>query len=223
MKSSLDTLQRLLGYRFNDPQLLLRALSHRSVGSHNNERLEFLGDAVLGFVIAEELYHLHGRAGEGDLSRQRSALVKGDTLAKVAQTIQLGDYLRLGPGELRSGGHTRTSILADALEALFAAIYLDGGLEAARATIRRLLQQRLHTLSSGGTLKDPKTRLQEFLQAQRLSLPSYEVTQIEGEPHRQNFTVRCQIPDLERTTTASGSSRRKAEQAAALALLEQLQ
>jgi len=213
---------RGLGYRFKDEALADMALTHRSAGGTNNERLEFLGDAVLGFVIADELYHRQGRASEGQLSRLRSGLVRRDALAEIARGLDLGSYLILGQGELCSGGQSRDSILADALEALFAAIYLDGGYEATRGVILTLFRQRLEALSPEGQLKDPKTRLQEYLQSRRLELPSYEIIEVVGEAHDQTFRVCCQVAGLDIERRASGSSRRRAEQAAAEKILEWL-
>lgn len=215
----MERLQRRLGYRFSNPSLLVRALTHRSAGPDHNERLEFLGDAILGCETADWLYHHVESGDEGQLSRMRAHLVKRETLAEVARELHLGEILRLGPGELRSGGQNRDSILADAVEAIIAAVYLDGGMEAARALVRRLLGQRLeqahHTLQQ----KDAKTRLQELLQARRLPLPRYEVERIEGDQHRQRFTVSCRVDALDIRTEGHGSSRRRAEQQAAKAVL----
>ncbi|HHI75599.1 MAG TPA: ribonuclease III [Gammaproteobacteria bacterium] len=218
----ISRLQRRLGYRFSDSGLLLRALTHRSAGADNNERLEFLGDAILGCETADWLYHHVERGDEGQLSRMRAHLVKRETLAEIARELELGQILRLGPGELRSGGQNRDSILADAVEAIIAAVYLDGGMEAARALVRRLLGSRLEQAEQVLQEKDPKTRLQEFLQARRLPLPRYEVERIEGDPHRQRFTVRCSVEGLDAVAQGQGGSRRKAEQAAARAFLETL-
>ena len=222
MRQPLEHLCRAIGYDFTDETLIKRALTHRSAGNDNNERLEFLGDAILGFVIAEELYHRFPEADEGQLSRLRARLVKGDSLAKIARQLGLGGYLTLGPGESRSGGHARTSILSDALEAIFGAIYLDGGQEPAYRTIVSLFGEILPSLSLNAQHKDPKTRLQELLQARGLPLPEYRVLEITGEPHDQLFTVECRLEDPQSSTRGSGSSRRKAEQAAALLLVEQL-
>ena len=172
MKPDSDKLCRQLGYRFADSQLIEQALTHRSAGGKNNERLEYLGDAILGFVIADALYHHFPDASEGQLSRLRSTLVKRDTLAKVAREFDLGAFLTLGAGELRSGGHARASILADGVEAIFAAIYLDGGYEAVREVILAIFTARIHSLNLEDHQKDPKTRLQELLQAKKLSLPT---------------------------------------------------
>lgn len=218
---SLDRFCTTLGHRFRTDELLVTALTHRSAaGSASNERLEFLGDALLSMVIAEVLYRRYPRADEGELSRLRATLVKGDTLAGIARELQLGDYLRLGEGELKSGGYRRTSILADALEAVFAAVYLDSDLAACRRLILKLYRQRLEALPPVAELKDPKTRLQERLQASQRPLPVYQVLAISGAPHERRFTIECRLDDLR--VVAEGSSRRKAEQEAARKALEQL-
>ena len=219
----MERLCRSIGYEFTNKGLVETALTHRSVGSINNERLEFLGDAILGFVIADFLYRNYGEADEGELSRLRAALVKGDSLAEIARTLHLGKYLNLGPGELRSGGHSRNSILADAVEALLAAVYLDGGYPAAREMILSLFEKKLASLSRKSQQKDPKTRLQELLQSRKIALPIYTVISITGEQHEQCFTVSCQVEALNLTTEGSGSSRRKAEQSAANQFLRQLE
>lgn len=219
----LDTLCRNLGYNFRDPGLLEMALTHRSVGSHNNERLEFLGDAVLSFVISAELYRRFGNVNEGTLSRLRASLVKGDTLALIALDLKLGDCLNLGSGELKSGGYRRESILADALEAIFGAVYLDSDIERARQLILELYEEKIDAVQPAANLKDPKTRLQEFLQARRLPLPTYSVTAMEGEAHEQTFTVSCTVEGLSEPTIAAAASRRKAEQAAAELALRALE
>ncbi len=219
----IERLQRRLGYRFDDPRRLLHALTHRSAGPDHNERLEFLGDAILGFEVADWLFRHEKAADEGQLSRMRAHLVKRETLAEVARELQLGDILRLGPGELRSGGQNRDSILADAVEAIIAAVYLDGGIEAARTLVRHLLGERLTTAGQQLQQKDAKTRLQEYLQGRRLSLPRYQVERVEGDQHRQRFTVSCRVDGLDIATEGQGSSRRKAEQQAAAAFLEALE
>lgn len=211
-----------LGYECRDPLLLEAALTHRSAGGPHNERLEFLGDAILNCVVAMLLFREFGAADEGDLSRFRSSLVSGEALAVIAAEIGLGDQLRLGSGELKSGGFRRKSILADTLEALFGAIYLDGGYEAAAAVIERLFVPRLDRLPSAAELKDPKTRLQETLQARGLPLPSYVVESVSGEAHNQLFQVGCSVDMLGLKTVATGASRRRAEQAAAQLLLNAL-
>lgn len=222
MSRCTDGLAKSLGYRFEDPGLLDAAVTHRSAGSGNNERLEFLGDAVLGHVIAEWLYTSCPNASEGQLSRLRATLVKRETLAEIARGLELGEYLRLGSGELKSGGFRRDSILADALEAVLGGILLDGGFETCRACIHRLFAGRLDMLSAVDELKDPKTRLQEYLQSRKLALPVYAMTRISGKAHHQQFVVECRIDALEAVATGSGGSRRKAEQSAADSMLEQL-
>lgn len=211
----LDQLQRALAYQFKDIALLSQALTHRSKGSTNNERLEFLGDSILGFVAADLLYSQFQQSPEGHLSRFRASLVKKETLAELAREFSLGDYLRLGSGELKSGGFRRDSILADGMEAIFGAMYLDGGLVEARKLIERCLSSRLEKLSVESDLKDPKTRLQEYLQARRLTLPEYTVTETHGDAHEQEFEVQCTVEGLKQPVKGEGSSRRKAEQAAA--------
>lgn len=211
----LDRLQRTLEYQFKDASLLTLALTHRSKGSANNERLEFLGDAILGFVAADLLYVQFNSAPEGHLSRFRASLVKKETLAELAREFSLGDFLLLGSGELKSGGFRRDSILADALEAIIGAIYLDSGLNSARNFVEKCLAPRLAKLSTENELKDPKTRLQEFLQARHCSLPDYAVVNTLGDEHNQRFEVCCTVQGLAQAATGIGSSRRKAEQAAA--------
>jgi ribonuclease-3 len=221
---SQELLEKDLGYTFQDAQLLRQALTHRSAGSRNNERLEFLGDAVLGSVIAGELYRCYPQAREGKLSRLRSTLVRRESLAKIAQGLQLGDYLQLGAGERRSGGHARDSILSDALEAILGAIYLDSDFATVRDRILALFKEKLQSVSEVTTLKDFKTRLQEYLQAQHKPLPTYDVIQVTGEAHDQFFRVNCRVEGLDIDPgEGSGSSRRLAEQAAAENLLARLQ
>lgn len=222
MRQDPQRLSRQLGHAFADPQLLDDALTHRSAQTRHNERLEFLGDAVLGFLVAEALWRRFPQATEGELSRLRARLVNRESLAGVAQALDLGQYLRLGAGELRSGGHARESILADAVEAVLAALYLDGGLEVARGVVDQLLGKRIAALSPADQGKDAKTRLQEWLQGRRLALPVYEVLETSGEDHAQTFVVRCAVEALGRSSTAVGPNRRKAEQLAAERLLETL-
>jgi ribonuclease-3 len=212
-----------IDYRFDDPQLLRAALTHRSVGSVNNERLEFLGDSVLNTVVAMRLFALHPEAQEGDLSRMRARLVRGTTLSEVASSIGLGREIRLGEGELKSGGFRRASILADAFEALLGAIFIDGGYDACRAVILRLFDPLIAALPAAEELKDPKTRLQEWLQARGRPLPEYSLQSEEGADHAKQFFVSCELTDDGTLAEASGRSRRKAEQAAAALLLEMLQ
>lgn len=213
---------RQLGCTVRDEGLLAAALTHRSASSRNNERLEFLGDAVLNLVVAEQLYRLYPQASEGDLSRLRARVVSAEPLAEVAQRIGLGERLLLGSGELKSGGFRRQSIVADALEALIGALYLDGGLEVARGAVLRLLAERIAAAPHPEALKDSKTRLQEYLQSRALPLPSYTVESVEGEPHAQHFRVQCRVDSLGRSALGEGSSRRRAEQEAAQRVLEQL-
>ena len=224
MTKSQEELEKLLGYSFKDPALLGQALTHRSAGSRNNERLEFLGDAILGCVMAGDLYHRYPQAREGLLSRLRSTLVRRESLARIAHGLALGDYLRLGAGERRSGGHARDSILSDALEAVFGAIYLDSDFTTVRACILPLFEERLQSVSRATTLKDSKTRLQEYLQAQQRPLPDYSVVQVSGDAHNQSFRVSCAVAGEEAgSTEGRGSSRRLAEQDAAEKMLARLQ
>ncbi|MDP5206502.1 ribonuclease III [Alishewanella sp. SMS9] len=211
---------RKLSYEFQQPALLEQALTHRSCKGQHNERLEFLGDALLGLVIAEALFERFPETREGDLTRMRSALVKGVTLASIAQELGLSEFLRLGPGELKSGGFRRESILADALEAIIGAIYLDSGMAACKAQIMLWFAQRLQEITPGQQ-KDSKTLLQEYLQGLRKPLPTYDVIATVGEAHQQTFTVRCTVPGMP-PINATGSSRRKAEQDAAQLALEQI-
>jgi ribonuclease III len=216
-------LARALGCRIAREELFVRALTHRSAAAENNERLEFVGDALLGFVIAEALWERFPDADEGRLSRLRASLVKKESLAAIARGLGLSDYLRLGAGELRSGGFARDSILADALEALLAAVYLDQGFEGARAVILGVFAERLHAIGERGIIKDPKTRLQEALQARKRPLPEYEVLAVDGSQHAQTFRVRCSLTDEGRSTEGEGTSRRRAEQQAAEFMLARLQ
>lgn len=222
MSSITHKLCRALDYTFNDERLLQQALTHRSAARENNERLEFLGDSILSFVISTELYCRFDSIDEGTLSRLRASLVKGDTLAILAKELDLGDYLQLGPGELKSGGFRRGSILADTLEAIFGAIFLDSDVATVKQVILALYEERLQAVDPSMALKDPKTRLQEFLQSRSLSLPEYEVTDVQGKAHEQHFTVTCTVPTLSEPVVAQGNSRRKAEQAAAQHALHQL-
>lgn len=222
MKKPLAWARTRLNYEFVDEDLLIQALTHRSYSITNNERLEFLGDSVLGHVIAEALFRREIQTDEGGLTRLRALLVRGKTLAEIGRELELGDIMRLGSGETRGGDHQRDSILADGLEALFGAVLLDGGIEAAREVILRLYADRLATLPAADELKDPKSRLQERLQGQGMPLPQYEVTREEGPPHNRKFEVTCMISELEIQTSGAGSSRRMAEQQAAQAALLQL-
>lgn len=222
MKSAAEWLRDALGYECRDAALLEAALTHRSAGGPHNERMEFLGDAVLNCVAAVLVFREFPAADEGELSRFRASLVSGETLAAIAADMGLGSQVRLGSGELKSGGFRRKSILADALEALFGAIYLDGGYAAATVVVERLLATRLDKLPSAAELKDPKTRLQEALQARGYPLPSYVVESVSGEAHNQLFNVCCVVDALNLKTVGDGASRRRAEQVAAQLLLEQL-
>ena len=216
-----DALMQKLQYQFKDTSLLKAALTHRSVRGENNERLEFLGDSLLNFIIGEQLYRTFPQAKEGDLSRLRASLVKGETLAEIAQEFELGDFLRLGPGELKSGGFARKSILADAFEAIIGAIYLDSNFESCRERVLDWFAERIKEIHLS-LQKDPKTRLQEYLQAQHLPLPKYEILAIEGEAHAQVFHIECKVPGLSFATSSIGPSRRKAEQYAAEKFLDLL-
>lgn len=219
MTPSFRAFCRHLRYSFQDQSLLIQALTHRSASSKHNERLEFLGDSVLGQVIAFQLYHRFPDASEGELSRMRASLVRENTLAEIAAELKLGDELHLGSGELKSGGFRRASILADALEAIFGAVYLDGGFAACEHMILGLYESRLEALPDGGTDKDPKTLLQEWLQARKLPLPNYELIASYGEAHAQTFHVSCVLESGE-ASEGRGSSRRRAEQQAARKILE---
>lgn len=222
MTGGVDWVERKLGYRCSDAALVAAALTHRSAGGAHNERLEFLGDAVLSFAVADLLYRAFPKAAEGELSRYRATLVSGEALADVAESLGLGDQLRLGPGELKSGGFRRRSILADALEALIGAVHLDGGYAAAAAVVERIMSPRLPALPAALALKDPKTRLQEWLQGRGLPLPRYSVEAVSGEPHDQTFRVQCEVDALGVRAEGVGSSRRRAEQEAAEAVLSRL-
>jgi ribonuclease-3 len=209
-------------HRFADPALLRQALTHRSAGRPHNERLEFLGDGMLNAVVAEALFARWPTADEGSLTRLRASLVNGETLAEIARGIGLGDRLLLGPGELRSGGFRRDSILSDALEAVIGAVYLDGGWQACREAVLALLGERIAQVEPRSTLKDPKTLLQEHLQARQLPLPTYSLLGESGEDHAPRFLARCEVPDLGLTGQGEGHSKRSAEQAAARAVLKEL-
>ncbi len=212
-----------LGYAPRDPALFRAALTHRSAAGPNNERLEFLGDAVVNLAVARHLFERFPEATEGDLSRLRARVVSAEPLAEVAGQLGLGEVLQLGSGELKSGGFRRQSILADAFEALCGAMFLDAGLEAAEALILRLLAPRVAALPPPEALKDPKTRLQEHLQSRALALPLYTVERVEGEPHAQTFEVSCAVEALALSSRGRGSSRRRAEQEAAERILEMIE
>ena len=215
-------LEQLLGHQFSDRALLLTALTHRSHSSPHNERLEFLGDSILNGVIARQLYDRFPELPEGDLTRLRANLVRQDSLHQLALKLSLGSHLRLGEGELKSGGAQRPSILADAVEALFGATWLDGGYDAASAMIVRLYGEMLTAIVPGKPIKDAKTRLQEYLQGRRLPVPKYTLTGTDGEAHAQHFRMACEIDALKIRTEGSGGSRRAAEQMAAQSALERL-
>ena len=214
MTKDVNLLFKKIGYSFNDVRLLEQAMTHRSYRGAHNERLEFLGDSILSFVIADALYHQFPKAREGDLSRMRSTLVRGQTLAEFGVEFELGDFLRLGPGELKSGGYRRESTLADAVEAIIGAVFLDSDIETCRELVLNWYQSRLKAITPGHNQKDPKTLLQEYLQARKTPLPSYNVIDTKGQAHNQVFTVECLIENKPQVV-AKGSSRRKAEQKAA--------
>ena len=216
-------LKQSLAYAFENDALLRQALTHRSAPGPNYERLEFLGDAVLQLVISELAYRKTQVASEGQLSRLRSTLVKETTLAEVAQELGIGEHLILGSGEIRSGVRRRSSVLADALEAMFGAIYLDAGFDGARNVIHRAYGDRLHELPEAADLRDPKSRLQEYLQGRKMALPDYAMQNISGKAHNRFFEVSCSIPELDAVTTGTGSTRRDAEQEAAFAMLEKIE
>jgi len=208
-------LARLIGHDFKNESLLVQALTHRSHSGANNERLEFLGDGVLNFIIANQLYLRFPKLAEGDLSRLRAHLVKEPTLSEIAQSLNIGDSLRLGEGELKSAGWRRPSVLADAVEAIIGAVFLDAGFAAAEALVVRLYSKRLEQIDPKSIGKDPKSLLQEHLQGRKIDVPEYQVLATEGEAHCQTFRVQCDIPKLKITTQGEGTSRRAAEQQAA--------
>ena len=221
---------RILGFYPRNIQLYEQALLHKSSSVRsdkgrplNNERLEFLGDSILSYVIANALYHRFPRVDEGDMSRMRATLVRGNTLAELAREFELGECLRLGPGELKSGGFRRESILADTVEALIGGVFLDSDIQTVEKLILNWYQTRLDEISPGDKQKDPKTRLQEYLQGRHLPLPTYLVVQVRGEAHDQEFTIHCQVSGLSEPVVGTGSSRRKAEQAAAEQALKKLE
>ena len=213
----------LIGHAFSDPALLKQALTHRSAGAPHNERLEFLGDSIVNMMAAEALYRRWPKADEGAMTRARAELVREGALAVIGRTLELGERLTLGPGEMKSGGHRRDSILADAVEAVVAAIYLDAGFEACRAVVLPWFSASIEALpASGRPEKDPKTRLQEWLQARQKALPQYELVSESGDDHAKHFRVRCNVADPAASTEGEGASRRLAEQQAAAAVLAQL-
>jgi ribonuclease III len=219
---ALARIERLIGHSFKDRALLMQALTHRSAGTPHNERLEFLGDGLLNCVAADLLFHKLKQFPEGDLSRLRAGLVNQQTLSEIATALQLGDLLKLGEGELKSGGFRRPSILADALEALFGAVYLDAGFDKTRTVIAGLYEDYLERIDTKTPAKDPKTTLQEYLQGKRMDLPKYAVLRIGGEAHDQIFHVECAVQPLGLRTEGEGPSRRAAEQAAAAKALERI-
>lgn len=213
MEKAENWLEKTLNYRFRNAELLQQALTHRSKSKHNNERLEFLGDAVLDFVVSKIVYAERPDADEGDLSKLRASLVKDDALGALGLELGLGEHLLLGSGELKTGGHRRISILADALEAIFGAVFLDQGYAAAEQVISTAYASRIERLPDIGDLRDPKTRLQEWLQARKMPLPQYDLVAVSGADHKQEFAVSCSVE--ESMTTGDASSLRKAEQVAA--------
>ncbi|QCI18805.1 ribonuclease III [Buchnera aphidicola] len=217
-----NKIQEVLGYTFTHKDLLRQALTHRSASSNHNERLEFLGDSILSFVIANALYQHFPSIDEGDMSRMRATLVRGNTLAEIAYEFDLGEYLQLGQGELKSGGFRRESILANTVEALIGSIYLDSNIKTVEELILKWYEKRLEKISPGDTQKDPKTRLQEYLQSKHLSLPTYFIVKVCGEAHNQLFTIHCEISIKSKLFVGKGTSRRKAEQDAAKKALIQL-
>lgn len=222
MSNRLPILSRRLGYEFKKKELLERALTHSSKSAVNNEQLEFLGDSVLNFAISAALCERYPEVAEGELTRMRAGLVRKPSLARLAREFDLGNFLRLGSGELRSGGFTRESILADALEAVFGAVFLDGGIEQARAVIERVYAQALNEITPDTAEKDAKTRLQEYLQSAALAMPTYTVVEVSGEAHDQSFRVQCTVPGLPQPVEGSGKTRRGAEQEAATRALRLL-
>jgi ribonuclease-3 len=218
----LDILCGKLGLSFNNPELFVTALTHRSAGAKNNERLEFLGDAILGFVIAQKLFELFPEASEGVLSRLRASLVNQGSLAELARQLHLGDYLQLGSGELKSGGFRRDSILSDALEAIIGALFQDRGIETCQQWILQLFAEKLQGVSLDNWRKDPKTQLQELMQSKKIELPEYTLITMSGLPHEQTFKVKCSIPLLKDFCIGTGATRKRAEQAAAEQMLNLL-
>jgi len=217
-----DDFEQTLGHRFSDPELLRTALTHRSQSAKNNERLEFLGDSLLNCIIADELFRRFPQLAEGELSRLRAVMVRQQTLFERADALQVGERLQLGEGELRSGGKQRPSILADALEAIIGAVYLDGGFDSARRVVLRIFESALADANPTVLSKDAKTQLQELLQGRRIGLPRYTIVATEGEAHRQRFRVECSVEQLDIRTLGEGASRRAAEQHAAELALQQV-
>ena len=220
MNKAESWLEKTLHYRFKNAELFQQALTHRSATNYNNERLEFLGDAVLDFVVSEAVYNARPDAPEGDLSKLRASLVRDETLAELAADLGLGEHLILGSGEKKSGGHRRESILADALEAIFGAVYLDRGFAAAKQVIDGVFEQRYISLPDAEELRDPKTRLQEWLQSRKMALPEYELVDVSGKEHKRKFKVTCTIVETSAVTSGESTTRRKAEQKAARKMIE---
>jgi ribonuclease III len=223
MDPRLEALQQRLGHRFQQPELLTRALTHRSFGAEHNERLEFLGDAVLSVAVSRLLYDRFAGSDEGDLTRVRAHLVREDSLHRAALMLRLAEVLRLSEGEARGGGAQRPSILADAMEAILGAVYLDGGHEAAQTLVEQLFGEIIASTTADSWRKDAKTELQEWLQARRLPVPGYRITTTRGQAHAQTFEVECSVPALSLTASGEGRSRRAAEQEAARKTLQALQ
>lgn len=222
MNKAESWLEKTLQYRFQNASLLQQALTHRSATNRNYERLEFLGDAVLDFVVSEAVYLARPEASEGDLSKLRASLVKDESLAELALELGLGEHLILGSGERKTGGHRRGSILADALEAIFGAVFLDAGFDVARALINRVYDERYRELPDVGDLRDPKTRLQEWLQARKMELPKYELIDVSGQDHKQRFSITCTVVEESMVTDGESTTRRKAEQEAARKMIDLL-
>jgi len=220
LEKAANWLKESLDYEFQDEGLLRQSLTHRSAPGASNERLEFLGDSVLQVTISEVVFRARAGADEGELSRLRSSLVKDTTLAEIASELGVGTYLILGPGEKKSGGYRRASILADTLEAIFAAVFLDRGIEAAAGVIYKAFGERLSDFPDKADLRDPKSQLQEWLQSRRLALPDYQLEKTSGKAHKQVFHVSCSIAELDRKTAGQGSTRRDAEQVAAESMLQ---
>ena len=222
MNKAESWLDRTLRFRFHNAELFQQALTHRSATQHNNERLEFLGDAVLEFVISDAIFRARPDVSEGDLTKIRASLVKEDALAKIAIELGLGEHLILGSGERKTGGHRRESILADTLEAIFGAVFLDSGIDAAKTLIDGVYESRYRELPDAKDLRDPKTQLQEWLQARQMSLPLYELAEVSGKGHKQRFAVTCTIIETSTVTDGESTTRRKAEQKAARKMIERL-
>ena len=222
MQQDFQILYQKIDYTFKKKALLKAALTHRSVAGDNNERLEFLGDSLLNCIIAQMLFQKYPQLKEGELSRLRASLVKGETLAKIANDLEISRFILLGPGEVRTGGAKRESILADTVEAIIGAIYIDADFEICKQCVLNWFSTRIDTIHLGSDFKDPKTSLQEHLQAKHIPVPSYQVIKITGQAHEQEFTVLCEIPLLKLKAMGTGKSRRKAEQQAATIILERL-